>query len=282
MSAPEVFRTPEDRFENLPGYDFRPNDADAYGLRMHYSDAGPRDGMPIVCFHGQPTWAYLYRKMIAPLVGGGHQAIVPDYAGFGRSDKPTDRGWCTYDRHVELVTAVRGGLGPRNAAVVVQVWGGPIELRWAVEHVENVAAPAILTTGLFTGRVSKDFLGWRDFAEKNPDLPVGMILQGATTTDLTADVIAAHDARSRANPRQARPNSRCWHRRRRIRSEPARCVQSEMRCRDGTRPPWSHSPTRIPSFRIPARGRCFATSSHRPQTSFESKGRATTSREEAR
>ena len=151
MSAPEVFRTPEDRFENLPGYDFRPIDADAYGLRMHYSDAGPRDGMPIVCFHGEPTWAYLYRKMIAPLVGGGHQAIVPDYAGFGRSDKPTDRGWCTYDRHVELVTAVRGGLGPRNAAVVVQVWGGPIGLRWAVEHVENVAAPAIILARVTRG-----------------------------------------------------------------------------------------------------------------------------------
>lgn len=194
MSASEIFRTPDSRFENLPGYDFAPNYVDVNGLRMHYLDVGPRDGTPIVCFHGEPTWAYLYRKMIPPLVGSGHRVIVPDYAGFGRSDKPTDPCWYSYDRHVEFVNAVLDGLALRNAAVVVQDWGGPIGLRWAVEHGDDVAALAILNTGLFTGRVSKGFLAWRDFAEKNPDLPVGRIVQGATKTFLPDDVVAAYDA----------------------------------------------------------------------------------------
>lgn len=194
MTTSEIFRTPENRFENLPGYEFPPNYVDVDGLRMHYLDVGPRDGTPIVCFHGEPTWAYLYRKMIPPLVDAGHRVIVPDYAGFGRSDKPTDRGWYSYDRHVDLVTAVLDGLALRNAAVVVQDWGGPIGLRWAVEHGDDVAALAVFNTGLFTGKVSKGFLAWRDFAEKNPDLPVGKIIQGATTTDLPDDVVAAYDA----------------------------------------------------------------------------------------
>jgi len=190
----EVFRTPDDRFADLPGYGFAPNYADVDGLRMHYLDEGPRDGRPIVCFHGEPSWAYLYRKMIGPLVAAGHRVVVPDYAGFGRSDKPTDRGWYTYDRHVELTSTVLGGLGLRDAIVVVQDWGGPIGLRWAVENADAVGALAIFNTGLFTGRVSKGFMAWRDFAEKNPDLPVGFVIQGATATELPDDVVAAYDA----------------------------------------------------------------------------------------
>src|SRR5882757_5483238 len=190
----EVFRTPDDRFTDLPGYGFTPNYADLDGLRMHYLDEGPRDGRPIVCFHGEPSWAYLYRKMIGPLVAAGHRVVVPDYAGFGRSDKPTDRGWYTYDRHVELTSKVLGGLDLRDAIVVVQDWGGPIGLRWAVENADDVGALAIFNTGLFTGRVSKGFMAWRNFAEKNPDLPVGFVIQGATATELSDDIVAAYDA----------------------------------------------------------------------------------------
>jgi haloalkane dehalogenase len=190
----EVFRTPESRFDNLPGYDFAPNYTDIDGLRMHYVDEGPRDGRPVVCCHGEPTWAYLYRKMVGPLVDGGHRVVVPDYAGFGRSDKPTDRRWYTYDRHSRLVAEVLGGLDLRDAIVVVQDWGGPIGLRWAVENADRVAGLAIFNTGLFTGRVSKGFLAWRNFAEKNPDLPVGFVIQGATVTDLPDDVVAAYEA----------------------------------------------------------------------------------------
>ena len=189
---PEVFRTPDERFEELPGYGFAPHWHDSDGLRLHYVDEGRGD--PVVCFHGEPTWAYLYRKMLPPLVEAGHRVICPDYPGFGRSDKPVDRGWYTYDRHSEHVSALLGALDLRDATVVVQDWGGPIGLRWAVENPERVARLVILNTGLFTGRVSKGFMAWRDFAERTPDLPVGAVLQGATATELPDGVLAAYEA----------------------------------------------------------------------------------------
>jgi haloalkane dehalogenase len=188
----DVFRTPDERFEGLPGYDFEPHYAEVDGLRLHYVDEG--EGRPIVCFHGEPTWAYLYRKMLGPLLESGHRLVCPDYAGFGRSDKPTDRGWYSYDRHVELVTELLGGLDLSDAVAVVQDWGGPIGLRWAVENSERVGALVILNTGLFTGRVSKGFLAWKEFAEKDPDLPIGFVIQGATTTKLPDQVLAGYEA----------------------------------------------------------------------------------------
>jgi haloalkane dehalogenase len=188
----DVFRTPDERFAGLPGYDFEPHYAEIDGLRIHYLDEG--EGDPIVCFHGEPTWSYLYRKMLPPLMAGGYRVICPDYAGFGRSDKPTDRDWYTYDRHVELITLLLDGLELTDATVVVQDWGGPIGLRWAVQNPDLVARLVILNTGLFTGRVSKGFMAWRDFAERNPDLPVGMVVGGATATDVPDEVVAAYEA----------------------------------------------------------------------------------------
>jgi haloalkane dehalogenase len=120
--------------------------------------------------------------------------ICPDLPGFGRSDKPTDRDWYSYDRHVEAVSSLLAGLDVTRATVVVQDWGGPIGLRWAVENEERVDRLVIMNTGLFTGRVSKGFMAWRDFAEKNPDLPIGFIIQGATTTDLPEGVLAGYEA----------------------------------------------------------------------------------------
>jgi len=188
----EVFRTPDERFDDLPGYSFEPHYAEADGLRLHYVDEG--DGDPVVCFHGEPSWAYLYRKMVPPLVAGGRRVVCPDYAGFGRSDKPTDRDWYGYDRHVDLVATLLDGLDLSDATVVVQDWGGPIGLRWAVEHADRVARLVIMNTGLFTGRVSKGFLAWRDFAVRNPDLPVGFVIQSATTTELPDEIVAAYEA----------------------------------------------------------------------------------------
>jgi haloalkane dehalogenase len=188
----DVFRTPDERFEGLPGYDFEPHYTELDGLRLHHLDEGSGD--PIVCFHGEPTWSYLYRKMLPPLVAGGNRVLCPDYAGFGRSDKPTERDWYTYDGHVGLVTRVLEGLDVRNATVVVQDWGGPIGLRWAVENADRVARLVILNTGLFTGRVSKGFMAWREFAERNPDLPVGFVVGGATASDVPEDVVAAYEA----------------------------------------------------------------------------------------
>lgn len=188
----EIHRTPDERFENLPGYAFEPRWHDVDGLRMHYLDEG--SGAPTVCFHGEPTWAYLYRKMLPVLSKAGQRVICPDFPGFGRSDKPTDRRWYSYDRHVEHVSSLLGALDLREATVVVQDWGGPIGLRWAVENAERVARLVILNTGLFTGRVSKGFMAWRNFAERNPDLPVGFVIQSATAGELPDEVLAAYEA----------------------------------------------------------------------------------------
>lgn len=194
----DVFRTPDERFDGLPGYEFEPHYADLDGLRLHYVDESPETGAngagPVVCFHGEPTWAFLYRKMLSPLVAAGHRVICPDLAGFGRSDKPTDRGWYSYERHCELIGRLLECLDLSDATVVVQDWGGPIGLRWAVENADRVGALVILNTGLFTGRVSKGFMAWRDFAERNPDLPVGFIVQGATTAELPDRVVAGYEA----------------------------------------------------------------------------------------
>ena len=189
---PEVFRTPDERFDGLPGYDFAPHYAEVDGLRMHYLDEG--EGDPIVCFHGEPSWAYLYRKMLPPLVAGGYRVVCPDFVGFGRSDKPTDRGGYSYDRHVEQVSGLLAQLDLRQATVVVQDWGGPIGLRWAMDNADRVGGLVIMNTGLFSGHVSKGFLAWRDFAERNPDLPVGFVIQSATTTELPDDIVAAYEA----------------------------------------------------------------------------------------
>jgi haloalkane dehalogenase len=188
----EIFRTPDERFSDLPGFPFEPHYVDVDGLRMHYVDEG--EGQPVVMFHGEPSWSYLYRKMIPPVVASGRRAVAPDLAGFGRSDKPVDFGWYSYDRHVSFVSEVLASLDLSDAVVVVQDWGGPIGLRWAVENADRVAALVVLNTGLFTGRVSKGFMAWREFAEGNPDLPVGFVVGGATSSDLPPEVVAAYEA----------------------------------------------------------------------------------------
>jgi haloalkane dehalogenase len=188
----DVFRTPEERFATLPDYDFEPRYTDVDGLRLHYVDEG--SGRPVVCFHGEPTWAYLYRKVARPLLDGGERVVAVDMPGFGRSDKPTEIGWYTYDRHFEHVSRVLAELDLRDATVVVQDWGGPVGLRWAVANADRVERLAILNTGLYSGRVSKGFMAWRDFAERNPDLPIGMIVDGATTSELAPEVKAAYEA----------------------------------------------------------------------------------------
>ncbi len=190
----DVFRTPDERFAGLPGYDFEPHYLEVDGLRLHHLDVG--EGDPIVCFHGEPTWAFLYRKMIPPLVEAGHRVVAPDYPGFGRSDKPTDKSWYTFDRHVEHVSKQLEQLDLADATVVVQDWGGPIGLRWAVENADRVARLAILNTGLFTAesKPSEAFLAWRNFAAANPDLPVGFIIQSATKTELPQEIQDAYEA----------------------------------------------------------------------------------------
>lgn len=198
MPFVDVFRTPDERFEGLPGYDFAPRyldlRGDLDGLRLHYLDEGAGD--PILLLHGEPTWAYLYRKMVPPLVGSG-RVLVPDLIGFGRSDKVTDAAWYSYDRHVDSIVRFVEQLDLTGITIVVQDWGGPIGLRVATEHSERFDRLVILNTGIFKpgpNWPTPGFLQWRSFAERNPDLPVGMILQGATATALSDEIIAAYEA----------------------------------------------------------------------------------------
>ncbi len=192
----EAVRTPDDRFVNLPGYDFEPQYADVGGLRMHYVDKGPRDGETVLMLHGEPSWSYLYRKMIPIITAAGLRAVAPDLIGFGRSDKPVERDDYTYQRHVDWTTAFVTALDLRNITLFGQDWGGLIGLRIAAEHPERfsriVAANAFLPTG--DNPPGEAFLRWQKFSQESPVFDIGRLVQAATKTELPDDVVAAYDA----------------------------------------------------------------------------------------
>jgi haloalkane dehalogenase len=191
----EIFRTPDERFDGLPGYDFEPHYAEADGLRLHYVDTGG-DESPVWFMHGEPTWSYLWRKVIPPVRDAGFRCIAPDLPGFGRSDKPTDIGWYTYEAHVAAMGALLEQLDLRDLTFVVHDWGGPIGLRLAVDHPERVARLIILDTGLFTGRqhMSDAWNAFRDFVARTEDLPIGFLVKGACARDMPHDVFSAYEA----------------------------------------------------------------------------------------
>src|SRR5438046_8084067 len=147
----EALRTPDDRLPVLAGHPFAPHYVESGGLRIHYVDEGPRNAAPVLLLHGEPSWAYLYRKMIPLITAAGHRAIAPDLVGFGRSDKPVRREDYTYQRHVEWMRGVLEQLDLRRVTLVCQDWGGLIGLRLAAEHPERftriVAANTFLPTG---------------------------------------------------------------------------------------------------------------------------------------
>ena len=192
--AVDAVRTPDEATQGLPDYPFESSYTEVDGLRLAYLDEG--EGSPVVFFHGEPTWSYLWRKVIPPVRDAGHRCIAPDYAGFGRSDKPTDLGWYTYDRHVELMAELLEELDVRDATAVVHDWGGPIGLRLAVEHPERFARIVIMETGPFTGRqkMSEAWFAFRDFVREHEDVPVGFLVRGACKTDPGDEVIGAYEA----------------------------------------------------------------------------------------
>ena len=199
-------RTPEESLRGLPNFPFESSYEEIDGLRLAYLDEG--QGEPVVFFPGEPTWSYLWRKVIPPVRDAGYRCIAPDYAGFGRSDKPTDLGWYTYDRHVELMSALLERLDVRGATAVVHDWGGPIGLRLAVEHPERFSRLVIMETGPFTGqqRMSETWLKFREYVRKNADVPVGFLVRAGCKNDPGDDVIAAYEApfpnaESKAGPR---------------------------------------------------------------------------------
>ncbi len=202
----DVFRTPEESLEGLPDFPFAPHYEEIDGLRLAYLDEG--EGKPVVFFHGEPTWSFLWRKVIPPVRDAGHRCIAPDYAGFGRSDKPTDVAWYTYDRHVELIAELLERLDVRDATAVVHDWGGPIGLRLAVEHRDRFSRIVVMDTGPFTGKqqMSETWFKFRDFVRDNADIPVGQLVRAGCKEDPGDEVIAAYEApfptpESKAGPR---------------------------------------------------------------------------------
>jgi haloalkane dehalogenase len=197
----ETLRTPDSRFEKLPGYPFAPRytevpSGDGGKLRMHYVDEGPRGGEVVLMLHGEPSWSYLYRKMVPVVVAAGFRAVVPDLIGFGRSDKPAARSDYTYQRHVDWVKALIVGLDLRRITLVCQDWGGLLGIRVATEEPLRFARIVAANTFLPTGDQppGKAFFQWREFSQTAPELPIGVLLQTATATELTPDVMAAYDA----------------------------------------------------------------------------------------
>ena len=190
MSA---YRTPDKRFENLPGFAYAPNYLQQDGLRMHYLDEG--EGDPVLLLHGEPTWSFLWRKIIPP-IAARRRVIAPDLIGFGRSDKPTEIGWYSYDRHVASIERLVVELGLERLTVVVHDWGGPIGLRVAVENDARVDRLVILDTGISAGRPPSEM--WLRFRavvrEVGGDLDIGRLVEAGTAQGLADDVRAAYDA----------------------------------------------------------------------------------------
>lgn len=198
----DVLRTPDDRFTGLPGWDLAPHwvevpDGEGGTLRVHHVDEGPADGPVVLLLHGEPSWSYLYRTMIPPLVATGHRCIAPDLVGFGRSDKPTRQQDHSYARHVDwMAAALFDQLDLRDVTVFCQDWGGLIGLRLVARAPERFARIVVANTGLPTGdrKMPEAFRRWQQFAATAPSFPVGSLVNGGCVTDLDEEVIAAYDA----------------------------------------------------------------------------------------
>jgi haloalkane dehalogenase len=200
----DVLRTPDERFDGLPGYPFAPHyvevprgDGSTDTLRIHAVDEGPSDATEtVLLLHGEPSWSYLYRTMIPVITAAGYRAVAPDLVGFGRSDKPAARADYTYQRHVDWVRAVIEALDLRGITLVCQDWGGLIGLRLAAEEEPRFARIVAANTFLPTGdsHPGDAFLAWQNFSQTAPDFAIGQIVNMGSTSDFSADVIAAYDA----------------------------------------------------------------------------------------
>ncbi len=197
----DVLRTPDDRFVGLAGYDFAPHWTevvadDGTPLRVHHIDEGPSGADPVLCMHGEPSWCYLYRHMVGPLVGAGHRVVAPDLVGFGRSDKPADRGDYTYARHVAWMSAWLEANDLRHITLVCQDWGGLVGLRVVAEHPDRFDRIVVANTFLPTGdRPAGDgFLKWRTFSQEVPEFDSGKVVQSGCATTLAPEVVDAYNA----------------------------------------------------------------------------------------
>ena len=192
----DVLRTPDDRFADLPGYPFDPNYVEIDALRVHYVDEGPSDAAPVLMLHGEPSWSYLYRRMIPMFAAAGHRAVAPDLPGFGRSDKPASRTDYTYKAHVDWMTGFLEALDLRDITLVCQDWGALIGLRLLAEQSDRFARAVVANGFLPTGDQPPGdaFLAWQNYSQTTPNFHVGGIIKGGCLTPLSDEVIAAYDA----------------------------------------------------------------------------------------
>jgi haloalkane dehalogenase len=195
----KVLRTPDDRFEGLPDFPFAAHyvavpGGDGVDLRIGYIDEGLRDAAPVLLMHGEPSWSYLYRKII-PRLSGEHRVLAPDLVGFGRSDKPADKADYSYERHVAWMSAWLLALDLKDITLFCQDWGGLVGLRLVAAFPERFARVVVGNTGLPTGSgMSDGFKTWLDLSQSMPVFPAGMIVNMGTQRELSPEEIAAYDA----------------------------------------------------------------------------------------
>lgn len=194
----DTFRTPDERFDDIPDFPYEPHYREWEGIRLAHIDEGERSAPVVVMLHGEPTWSYLWRKVMPPLLGAGYRCIALDLPGFGRSDKPTDPAWYSYDRHTEAVVDLFESLDLYDVILVVHDWGGPIGLRAATLEVpERVSRFVILDTGVFDGRqqMTDDWLRFKAFVEERAsNLPVKRLVKAGCYGTPPDDVLAAYEA----------------------------------------------------------------------------------------
>tara|TARA_R110002073_G_scaffold2938_4_gene19319 strand:- start:95519 stop:96442 length:924 start_codon:yes stop_codon:yes gene_type:complete len=197
----KALRTPDECFAHLTDYPYAPHylnvdDSEGAQLRLHFIDEGPRNARTLLLMHGEPSWSYLYRKMIGPLAAAGFRVIAPDLIGFGKSDKPVAREDYTYARHVMWMQSFVDQLDLQNTVLFCQDWGGLIGLRLVAANPDRFAAVLAGNTMLPTGdhHPGDAFLAWQTFSQETPIFPVGKVIQTGLATPISADVIAAYDA----------------------------------------------------------------------------------------
>ncbi len=208
MALPSsVLRTPDARFRDLPDYPWVPHYLGVDGLRLHYLDEG--GGAPVLLLHGEPTWSFLYRRIIPHVISAGARALAPDYLGFGKSDKWTEDHRYTYAMHAATIERFVVALDLRELTVVVQDWGGPIGLGVAARHRDRVARLVVLNTGLFAGDepLSDGLQAWRAYAARTADLPAGLIVRRAAfdRAPVRDPLVRAQPPRLPDHPPKARP-----------------------------------------------------------------------------
>ncbi len=194
----DLLRTPDARFESLPGFPFAPHYLDdlkgSDGARVHYLDEGDAAApVTALCLHGNPSWSYLYRHMLPVFTGAGLRVVAPDLIGFGRSDKPVDPAWHTFERHRDMLLRLVERLDLRNILLVCQDWGGLLGLTLPMAMPERFTRLLVMNTGLGTGELTEGFRQWRTYSNGQLDLPVGRVIQRGKS-DMSAAEVAAYDS----------------------------------------------------------------------------------------